>query len=119
MKKATLTMQVNIVRGGEADVRHTGLVGYLETTFEEIVDAIGEPRRYDERGAKVDAQWVLKVEGRPDPVLTIYNYKDGRNYLGDEGLAVERITEWHLGGRGAASLEIARALFGERVTPAR
>lgn len=119
MKQATLTIQANIVRGREADIRHTGLVGYLDATYEEIVEAIGEPHLYEDHGAKVDAQWVLMAQGHPDTVLTIYNYKDGRNYLGDKGLDARQIIQWHLGGRGKAAMEIARALFHERVTAAR
>lgn len=118
MKRATLTMQVDIVKASKADIRHTGLIGYLEATYEEICREIGEPWRDGERGDKIDAEWAVMAQGMPDTVLTIYNYKDGKNYLGDQGHEVERIIQWHLGGRGKAAMEIALALFHERVTPA-
>ena len=55
---------------------------------------LGKPKKIID-GYKVDAEWVL---GTPFGTGTIYNYKDGRNYLGKEGLAMKDITEWHIGG---------------------
>ena len=31
-------------------------------------------------------------------MANIYNWKDGKNYLGPDGLEPENIHEWHVGG---------------------
>ena len=47
-------------------------------------------------GCKVDAEWGILFDG---VIFTIYNYKDGINYLGEvEGIPTQFITDWHLGG---------------------
>ncbi len=47
---------------------------------------------------KTDAQWYIET---PFGICTIYNYKDGKNYCGKNGLALKDITNWHLGGLDA------------------
>lgn len=76
----------------------TGLIGYMYVTYDELVRKFGEPIYIDEPGRKSDVQWILMV-GEPQAVLmTIYNYKDGINYLGPTGTPEEQITNWHVGG---------------------
>lgn len=70
------------------------LIGYVHTTYRKLVKAFGEPFEGD--GYKVDAEWRVKFED--DTYCTIYNYKDGKSYCGDEGLPVSQITDWHVGG---------------------
>jgi hypothetical protein len=93
------------------------LAGYLETfTYAELVAALGEPNGQTD-GYKVAAEWAVEVNGVR---AHIYDYKVGKSYNGDEGLAVEDITTWHVGAeRGwnpalAAELsrEIRRVLAG-------
>jgi hypothetical protein len=35
----------------------------------------------------------------PDGVATIYNWKNGKNYCGEMGEPVEKMTYWHIGGK--------------------
>jgi hypothetical protein len=72
------------------------LQGYLpgNTKYEDIISALGEPLTGD--GYKVDAEWTIKFSD--GLVATIYNYKTGKNYNGEDGLSVEDITDWHIGG---------------------
>jgi hypothetical protein len=79
----------------------TSLKGYITATFDELVTAFGEPGTGDEY--KVDAEWVIEFED--GTVATIYNWKDGRNYCGSDGLAVEDITDWHIGGFGQSAVD--------------
>ena len=77
------------------DLRGTCFQGDLYASYEQIVSKIGPPHTgYD--GYKTDAEWSIEFED--GTVATIYNWKDGKNYRGEDGLEVEEITEWHIGG---------------------
>ena len=71
----------------------TCLQGYIEADHKLLVKLFGKSHNHDDY--KSDAEWYLDT---PYGIATIYNYKDGKNYLGDEGDAIEDITEWHIGG---------------------
>ena len=73
----------------------TSLQGYIYATYADLVAAFGEPHTNGD-GYKVDAEWILQFAD--GTIATIYNYKDGKNYMGDDGEAVESITDWHVGG---------------------
>ena len=86
----------------------TSLQGYLYTTYQNIVDKLGEPS-HDGDGYKIDVEWVLRDQnGEP---VTLYNWKDGPNYCGDEGTPVEKITMWHIGGRSSKAVDLIRGSF--------
>jgi len=74
----------------------TWLQGRIDVEYAKLVKVFGEPiSKVDEY--KSDAEWHILFE---DGILaTIYNYKDGKNYLGDKGMLVKDITEWHIGGK--------------------
>ena len=63
-----------------------------------LVDALGEPhqRFTPETGDKVDVEWAFEF-GNGD-VVTVYNWKNGKVYLGDDGYEPHQMTEWHVGG---------------------
>lgn len=91
--------------------RLIGLDGYVNTTYRDLVRAFGVPHRFEEPGEKVDVQWTLADEG--GNVVTVYNYKDGPNYMGSHGMAVEEITDWHIAGSGSDSVSaVINALEG-------
>tara|TARA_A100001011_G_scaffold381569_1_gene450272 strand:- start:796 stop:1131 length:336 start_codon:yes stop_codon:yes gene_type:complete len=81
-------------------IRGTSLSGYLNVSYETLVDLLGEPNAPVD-GYKTDAEWHVKInpEGEPVTYATIYNYKDGKNYLGANGLNVEHIKDWHVGAK--------------------
>ena len=78
-----------------ASIYGTCLQGEIEIPYDRLVEVFG---KHDGKnnGYKVDAEWDGIIDGL---VFTIYNYKNGKNYLGDEGLEVEEITNWHIGGK--------------------
>ena len=88
----------------EIDANGTYLQGYIHVPFSKLVKIFGEPKRVRGEGCKVDAEWQIEY---PDGyVATIYNYKDGVNYLGENyGIHVEDITEWHIGGHNQIVVE--------------
>jgi hypothetical protein len=78
----------------------TSLAGHVETTFAELVSVFGEPIDGDD---KTDAEWLVEFED--GTLATIYNYKDGINYNGEDGTPVEYITDWHVGGKNGNSVK--------------
>lgn len=76
----------------------TSLAGECQpdTTYADLVAIFGEPGTGDED--KVDAEWDIKFDD--GLIATIYNYKTGKNYLGEEGLSTDllRGDDWHIGG---------------------
>jgi hypothetical protein len=82
------------------EVGGSSLVGTIDASYKEICSLFGKPIRYEEDG-KVDAMWVVKFSD--DTVASIYNWKDGRAFLGEKGLFVEKIKQWHIGGLSSAA----------------
>ena len=75
------------------------LVGKVKATYAELRSLFGKPMTWDD--GKVDAQWV--VEFSDGTIASVYNWKDGVAYLGEAGLPIKNITEWHVGGLSSAA----------------
>lgn len=73
----------------------TFLQAILDVGYSDLVTLFGEPNCLKIDSYKTDAEWVLRT---PAGVATIYNYKTGSNYLGEKGLGVQDIRDWHVGG---------------------
>lgn len=92
----------------------TSLQGYIDIDYEELVEFFGEPMDAE---YKVDAQWILVFED--GSVATIYNYKDGPNYLGeDAGMLIdswaditEKNRDWHIGGNDGTMVARVRRIL--------
>jgi hypothetical protein len=93
----------------------TALQGTFDLDYEDIVEVFGEPDTGD--GYKVDAEWYILFEN--GAVATIYNYKDGPNYLGEDAGKWEdswadikdKNRDWHVGGLdGRALIHVREAL---------
>ena len=86
----------------------TSLMGYVKVTYADLVRVFGEPNSIGD-GYKTDAEWILEID---DTTVTIYNYKDGKNYNGEDGDDVKDITDWHVGGYTKTAVDLVReALF--------
>ena len=78
------------------DICGTSLKGYLrDVSYHRLVVLFGRPNESD--GEKSDAEWDIRFED--GTVCTIYNWKNGKNYCGKDGLALRDITEWHVGAK--------------------
>ena len=88
----------------------TYLQGYVDSTYKKLVEVFGEPTSAGD-GYKIDAEWDLVWED--GTVATIYNYKEGKNYNGDDGMDVEDITEWHIGGFDQSAVAMVTATLEE------
>lgn len=80
-----------------ANTAGSSLKGYLHVTYKSLVSLLGEPTYPKGDEYKVDAEWVITSELGYS--LTVYNYKDGKNYMGEEGIPTNDITQWHVGGK--------------------
>ncbi len=93
----------------------TSFQAYIETSYGNLVHHLGNPHITAEESVdkKTDAEWGFKF---PDgTIATIYNYKDGKNYLGEKGKAVEDIILWHIGGfNKKAYFKIADIIHSKR-----
>lgn len=87
----------------------SSLRGYLEAPYPEVVDRLGEPL-HDDFDGKADAVWM--VEFADGTFASVYNYKDGRNYLGEEGIPTEELSHWHIGGKSERAAKLIHWLFG-------
>ena len=79
----------------------TSFRGYLYAEYSELVEKFGEPHSL-ENNHKIDAEWIVDT---PHGVATIYNYKNGKAYLGKQGLDTPKIVAWHVGGKNVQSYE--------------
>ena len=94
------TKAIGFTMGGS--VNGSSLQGYIHTSYDVLRGCFGLPT-CDGDGYKVDAEWIITFND--GVVCTIYNWKDGHNYCGYDGLDVEDITEWHIGGVSGTGAE--------------
>jgi hypothetical protein len=91
----------------------SGHRGYIDVPLTILVDVLGMPGNGD--GFKIDAEWGIRFAD--GTIATIYNYKDGPNYMGERGTPVFEITKWHIGGfeRDCRAVDrIAELIFGDK-----
>lgn len=98
-------------RGKNSDVSGTCLQGYICIPFANLVEVLGEPHS-DGDGYKVDAEWILMFDN--GTVATIYNYKNGPNYCGQDGTPVDEIEDWHIGGHSKMAEKMVHELFSKK-----
>lgn len=80
----------------------TSLTGAMNVSYSNLVKLFGEPNGGGDE-YKIDAEWEFEMNGK---VMTIYNYKTGKNYNGKSGLATSRIKHWHVGAKDDVTEEI-------------
>lgn len=84
----------------------TSLIGQVSVKYSDIVSLFGNPM--PGCGYKTDAEWVLELisDSGETHVVTIYNWKNGKSYMGEHGLAVEDIDRWNVGGHSVRSHQL-------------
>ena len=73
-------------------------IGNIEAPFSYLKAMLGKPQEFYGDVYKSDAQWTIFIQSDPIIVAKVYNYKNGKNYLGKEGKEIEHITYWNVGG---------------------
>lgn len=64
--------------------------------YSDLVKIFGEPLLDTSGDDKTDAEWEIEFED--GTVASIYNWKNGKNWDCENGLKVEDIEEWQIGG---------------------
>jgi hypothetical protein len=89
----------------------TSFKSYVYATYEQLVKCFGKPTTNGDN-YKVDIEWIIET---PHGVATIYNYKNGKAYLGNKGLELKQITEWHVGGSNSDSYVLIKKRIEETI----
>jgi len=79
-----------------------GRMGYIDVSYKTLKRVFGKPEVGDEY--KSDAEWRVLFDN--GVYATIYNYKDGKNYLGKEGTRKKEIRDWHVGGQNPECVDL-------------
>lgn len=90
----------------DTDIDGTCLQGQIAANYDDLVRAFGPPMAGDDY--KTDAEWVVRVN---ETTATIYNWKNGRSYLGADGIPTEQITCWNIGGRSHEAVRLVERLL--------
>lgn len=89
------------------DASGTSLCGYITITHAELVRVLGKG---EGPADKTLDEWSIKGEVDGEEVIaTIYDWK---NY----GMSVQRITDWHIGGKSEKALELIKLIFPNNFT---
>jgi hypothetical protein len=84
-----------------AAFENSWLQGEVKITYAELVEIFGRENNTGD-DYKVQAEWSIKFA---DGIYaTIYDWKEGKNYCGDDGISKEQVTNWHIGGTTKASV---------------
>ena len=110
-------IELRNAENGELD--GTSLQGEIDMSYEDMICIFGKPHGDD--GYKVDAEWSFvasfwEPDMTPDDFMeevefSLYNWKDGKNYCGSEGLPLSDITDWHIGGHNHKAVEVVHRII--------
>lgn len=85
------------------------LKGKINITYAELKKVLGKPTKGDDY--KTDAEWSINFENGIG--ANIYNYKNGKNYNGKEGIPKTKITNWNIGGESQEAVNLVYQLFNK------
>ena len=86
----------------------------FNASYHQLVDTFGLPENLNEKHGgltdnKIEVEWSFNYGD--GVIATIYNWKNGKNYDPEKGIAVEDMTEWHIGGYDFRAVQcVARSL---------
>ena len=90
------------INSHDTNTNGTHLQGYINCSYDEITSAFGYPLSTDYLDSKTDAEWDIEFDD--GTVATIYNYKNGKSYLGAEGLNLCDMKQWNVGGHDKSAV---------------
>ena len=93
----------------------THLQGKLAMPYSELVQAFGKPHyewKPTDLENKIDVEWAFEFED--GTIATLYNWKNGYAYCGTEGLPLDHITEWNVGGHSVDAVHRMAGAFNAK-----
>ena len=90
------------INSHDININGTHLQGYINCSYDDLVEALGYPLEEGYDDYKSDAEWDIEFDD--GTVATIYNYKNGKNYLGAEGLNLCDMKQWNVGGHDKSAI---------------
>jgi hypothetical protein len=101
------------INTNDIDTNGTHLQGYINCSYDDLTTALGYPLEDGFDDYKCDAEWNIKFDN--GLVATIYNWKNGKNYLGDQGLNLCDMTQWNIGGHNPEVVERVMDLIPQSI----
>ena len=99
----------------DAEIQTSGthLQGYIQANYADLVEVFGQPHNLE--NYKTDAEWDICFEDGTR--ATIYNWKNGKNYCGEDGLELHEIQDWNIGGFDEKAVKnVLKALYATDLT---
>lgn len=89
----------------------TSLQGYVDVTYQKLVETFGKETLGYSGDSKCSAQWNLLAEDGTK--ITIYDYKTNKKYCGRKyGISKQDNTDWHIGGDDHNALVLIQKELG-------
>jgi hypothetical protein len=107
--KETDQLKTKIKLDKPSENRGGGLVGYVDMSHENLVSTFGKYSVPTDE-YKTDYEVYFELDG---VVISLYNYKDGINYNGEDGTPTEDITEWHIGSDDVKAVTILKEYLSQ------
>jgi hypothetical protein len=82
----------------------TSFQGYLETTFQQLIEKLGEPYYPNSGDGKVICEWILEFED--NTIATIYCWKVKDVPIG--------LYKWHIGGKSSKAIKYVKMALGSK-----
>lgn len=103
-------MEIRYINDMRTDSSGTSGKGGFVCKYETLVKVLGEPLKGSD-DFKTQAEW--NIEYKDGTITTIYDWKQGKGYLGDEeGIESEDVIEWNVGGNEKTkSMEYLKDFF--------
>lgn len=85
-------------------------LGSVTASYGLLCSLFGQP--YSGDGYKTDAQWDIEFSN--GAIASIYNWKNGMNYCGVEGIPTNCITRWNVAGYEHPTLTLIKDVIEHR-----
>jgi hypothetical protein len=98
-----MAVTVTVEPATRKEIIGTGFKGYIEDAgYADLVQVFGQPDpdTTETCDGKIRVQWIGRILGM---IFTIYDYKDDR--------PINKIRDWHIGGKEAAVAELVQKYF--------
>jgi hypothetical protein len=91
---------------------------FRHTELDTLVQLFGEPNGGG--SDKSDLSWIIVLQDERSEeerihVITIYDWKIGKNYCGDDGMDVEQNTNWNVGSHSKAGYHLLNRYIKQRL----